>query len=134
MNKMNFALSLLSFLLTFIADLGAGTLIFSLIVTFLSSFVLLNFLQHVIWTLQFKAYATGLATALLCFLSVIFVNLELIQNGLIHLPFYLITLLTAPPLIGTMKVKGVMTREVQNVHHFFIRAEKTLAGLLRKCR
>jgi hypothetical protein len=128
------SLSILSFLLTFAAYITSGTFLFSLIVAFISSFILYNFIQHIIWTLQLKTYSPGLATASFCVLSVIYVNIQLIQNDRIILLFYLTLIFFIPSLIGTIKVKGEMTKEILRVHYFFIKMEKVLAGILTKYR
>lgn len=122
----------LSCLLTLLANILNGTFLFSLIVIFLSSFILLNFLQHIIWTIQLRTYSPGLLTAILCILSVVFVNVQLIQGNLIILPFYIIVLFIIPSLIGTMKVNGEMTKELKSIHCLFIKVEKLLNSILKR--
>ena len=124
--------SIASFLLTFLAYAARETFLFSLIIVFLSCFILQNFIQHVIWTLQLKTYSPGLATVVPCVLYVLFVNVLFIQNGLIILPFYLMVLLVVPPVIRTMNVKGEMTKDIVHVHHFFIRMEKAFNRIVKK--
>lgn len=119
-------LALISFLLTFIAYIFANMFLFSLIITLMSAFILLNFFQHIIWTIQLKAYSPGLITGLLCFLAVLFVNFVFIANNLVYTPFYLLTGLIILPLRATLRVNGEMTDEVRNVHLFFIKMEKYL--------
>lgn len=125
-------LSAFSFLLIFIAYIASGTFLFSLIIAFISSFIFHNFIQHVIWTIQLKTYSPGLATASFCILSTIYVNILLVLNSLIILPFYLFFILFIPSLIGTMKVKGEMTKEIWKVHCFFISVEKAFAKIFNK--
>lgn len=125
-------LSLVSMLLTLLADMVPGTALFALITVFMSVFILLNFLQHVIWTIQLRAYSPGLFTGILCILVIAGINGIFVLNGLIAPPFYLMALLIIPSLIGTLKVKGEMTKEVRNVHNFFIRVERAFAVILPK--
>ena len=120
--------SMASFLLTYLAYMARETFIFSIIIVFLSSFLFFNFLQHVIWTVQLKSYSHGLITASLSVIAVVFVNMVLIQNKLISIPFYAIGLLYIPPIVRTVKIKGEMTKEILNVHRFFIKTEKMLKG------
>lgn len=119
-------LALTSFLLTGVALAFHGTFLFSAIVVFMSAFVLLNFLQHVIWTAQLKVYSPGLVTAVICLIAVAVVNIIFITNGRIDTPFYLLVLLIIPALMATLRVKGEMTKEVRSVHEFFIKVEKAL--------
>ena len=121
-----------SLLLTLLAFLARETFLFSLIVVFISAFILQNFLQHVIWTVQLKAYSTGLVTSILSVVTVAFVHVLLIQNHLIILTFYAMVLLIIPPLVRTMKVKGEMTKDVLAVHHFFIKVEKAIRGIVKR--
>lgn len=125
-------LSLVSVLLTLLAVTAPGTVVFALITVFMSVFILLNFLQHVIWTFQLRAYSPGLITGCICILVIICINVLFVLNSIIAVPYYLMTLLIIPSLIGTLKVKGEMTKEVRNVHNFFIRMENALAGILPK--
>lgn len=117
-----------SILLTLAAYAARETFLFSLIVVFLSTFMLLNFLQHIIWTVQLKAYSPGLATAILSMIAIAAVNVLYIRYHLIILPFYCILLLVIPSVIRTMRVKGEMTKDLLAVHHFFIKLEKALRG------
>lgn len=119
-------LGLASFLLTGIALIFPGTFLFSVIVVFMSAFVLLNFLQHIIWTVQLKAYSPGLITSAICLMSVAAVNAIIITRGQIDTLFYLLVFFIIPALKATINVKGEMTKEIRAVHEFFIRVEITL--------
>lgn len=116
-------LGIIAFLLTFIAWISPIA-IRSIIVIFLSSFILTNTIQHVIWTFQYKAYAPGLTTAILCVVVYTFVNILLVKNEMILTPFYLILLLGIPTVKKTIKSKHQMTPEVRKIHNFFIKVER----------
>ncbi len=124
-------LSLVSFLLTYVAYVLNETFLYSLIVAFLASFIFLNLVQHIIWTVQLRAYSLGLITGILSFLVTIFVNIELVQNTHFNPLFYGIIVFTVLPIRETMRVKGEMTPEVRKVHHFFIKIEKILRKLIK---
>src|SRR4030042_2408289 len=47
----------MGFLLTYLAYLFRETFLFSLIISFLSCFILLNTFQHIVWTFQLKTYS-----------------------------------------------------------------------------
>lgn len=115
------------FLLTYVAYHFRETFIFSLIVSFISAFILLNTFQHVVWTLQLKTYSPGLVTGLLAFCVVLFVNVVLIRNHMIQIPYYALLLLVIIPAINTVKIKNEMTPEIRRVHIFFI----NISNLLR---
>lgn len=119
-------LSLVAFLLTYLARILSGTFAFSLIIAFLSAFILLNFIQHIIWTAQLRAYSPGLLTSCLSVMVVTLVHIELIQSALFSLPFYALVVFTIMPIRETLKVKGEMTPEIRKVHEFFIKIEKML--------
>ena len=125
-------LSLVSVLLTLLAVMVPGNALFAVITVFMSVFILLNFLQHVICTIQLRAYSPGLFTGIMCIMVITGMNVIFALNGFIALPYYLMTLFIVPSLVGTLKVKGEMTKGVRNVHNFFIRVEKALAGILPK--
>lgn len=127
-----FAFCAVSFALTAIAYVTRGTFLFSLIIAFLSSFLLFNFIQHIIWTAQFKAYSPGLATGLLNVAGIMYVNMVLIENGMVMVPLYAIVLLFISPIVRTVQAKGEMTTEVRNVHRFFIQVEKSLKRFFSK--
>jgi hypothetical protein len=120
------------FLLTSIALLFQTIFLFSLIICFLTGFIILNIFQHIIWTIQLKAYSPGLISGLLLLVITAFVNSELISNNLIQLPFYAIILLTILPAIKTIKTKKEMTPEIKRVHNFFISIEKRLKHMNNK--
>jgi hypothetical protein len=117
---------LAGFLLTYIAYLFRETFLFSLIISFLSGFILLNTFQHIVWTFQIKAYSPGLVTGLIILCVTIFVNIVLIEKNLIQIPYYAIILLIVFPAIKTIKIKNEMTPEIRRVHNFFIHLEKLL--------
>ena len=119
-------LSLISFFLTYLAYILNGTFLYSLIVAFMSSFILLNATQHIIWTVQLRAYSPGLITGILSMIVTLFVNIELVQNTHFILLFYALIVFTILPIRGTIRVKGEMTAEVRKVHNFFIKIEKIL--------
>jgi hypothetical protein len=120
-----FAVSIVAFLLAFIAWISP-VIIRSIIIIFLSGFVFVNTIQHIIWTFQYKAYAPGLATALLCSAVCIYVNVTMVKNDMIFAMFYVILLLGIPAVIKTIKSKHQMTLEIRRLHNFFIRVEQYL--------
>jgi len=122
--------SLVGFILTFIAYQFQGTFLFSLIIAFISCFILLNTFQHIIWTYQLKTYSPGLITALIMLCVTIFVNLVLIKNNLIQLPYYALIVIIVIPIIKTLNTKNEMTPEIRQVHTFFINIE----NLIKKYR
>ncbi|MBN2612228.1 MAG: HXXEE domain-containing protein [Bacteroidales bacterium] len=117
---------IMAFLLTYIAYLFRETFVFSLIIPFLSGFILFNTFQHIIWTFQLKAYSPGLASAIVMLCVTIFVNIILIKNSLIFLPFYALILLFILPALNTLKVKNEMTPEIRRVHLFFVKIENLI--------
>lgn len=122
-------LSIASFFLTSLAYILNGTFLYSLIVAFLSAFIFLNVFQHIIWTVQFRAYSPGLITGIISIIVVLFVNIELVQNTHLNPLFYSIIVLTIVPIRGTLRANGEMTAEIRKVHNFFIKIEK----ILRRC-
>src|SRR4030042_495249 len=120
------------FLLTSVAIFFQTTFLFSLIICFLSGFILLNVFQHIVWTIQLKAYSPGLISGLILLAVTAFVNSKLISNNLIQLPFYLIILLAIIPGIKTIKVKNEMTPEISRVHNLFISIENRLKARNKK--
>lgn len=114
------------FILTSIALLFQNTFLFSLIICFLSGFILLNVLQHIVWTIQLKVYSPGLISGLILLTVTVFVNSKLISNSLIQLPFYSIIFLAIIPGIKTIKIKNEMTPEIRRVHNLFISIENIL--------
>ncbi len=123
------ALSITSFFLTYLAYVLNGTFLYSLLIAFLSAFIFLNVFQHIIWTVQFRAYSPGLITGIISIIVVLFVNIELVLNTHFNRLFYFIIVLTILPIRGTLKVKGEMTAEIRKVHNFFIKTEKILRRL-----
>lgn len=120
-----FTLSALAFLLTFFASISP-LVIRSILIIFLSTFVLTNTIQHAIQTFQFKTYAPGLATGILCSVASIFVNIILVMNEMIFAPIYIILLIGIPTIVKTIKYKNEMTPEIRRIHEFFIRVENSL--------
>ncbi|MBN2039347.1 MAG: HXXEE domain-containing protein [Spirochaetes bacterium] len=120
-------ISLAAILLTFIAWISP-IIIRSIIVIFLTGFILTNTIQHVIWTFQYKAYAPGLTTAILCMIIFTLVNIILVKNEMILVPIYLILLPGIPTVIKTVKSKHQMTPEIRRLHELFIKAERYLRG------
>ncbi|ORC28819.1 hypothetical protein B4O97_18990 [Marispirochaeta aestuarii] len=116
----------LSFILTTIAFLMRNTFVLSLIVAFVSAFIYFNVIQHIIWTVQLKAYSVGLLTGIVSIIIVAYVNYSFIVNNLINSVFYIIFILTVIPIIKTFKVNGEMSPEIKKVHEFFIRIEKQI--------
>ena len=114
------------FLLTLIAFLLRDAFLFSLIISFLSAFILLNTFQHVVWTFQLKTYSPGLISAIILLSVTVFVNIVLIENNLIQVPFYVVLLVFIIPALNTLKIKNEMTPEIRRVHHIFIRLEQIL--------
>lgn len=119
---------IVGFILTFIAHQFKETFLFSLIIAFLSGFILLNTFQHIIWTFQLRTYSPGLVTSLVMLIVTIFVNYILIRNANIQMQYYVLTLLVIMPAIKTLKIKNEMTTEIRRVHIFFIKME----SLIRK--
>jgi hypothetical protein len=117
---------IVGFLLTSIAILFQTTFLFSLIICFLSGFFLLNVFQHVVWTIQLKAYSPGLISGLILLAVTVFVNSKLIANSLIQLPFFAIILLAIIPAVKTIKIRNEMTPEIRRVHNLFISFENRL--------
>jgi di/tricarboxylate transporter len=121
-----FTFCIAGFILTSIAILFQTTFLFSFIICFLSGFILLNVFQHIVWTVQLKAYSPGLISGLILLAVTAFVNSKLISNNLIQLPFYIIILLAIIPGIKTIKIKNEMTPEIRRVHNLFISIENRL--------
>ena len=119
-----FFFCIVGFLLTYVAYLTRETFLFSLIISFLTGFIILNTFQHIVWTIQLKTYSPGLITSLIVLCVVVFVNLILIHNNLIHLAFYALILMVLFPALKTIKTKNEMTPEIRRVHIFFIKIEK----------
>jgi hypothetical protein len=124
-----FTFCIIGFLLTTIALLLQTTFLFSLIICFLSGFILLNVFQHIVWTIQLKAYSPGLISGLILIAITVFVNSKLISNDLIQLPFYVIILLVIIPAINTVKIRNEMTPEIRRAHNLFISIENRLKGM-----
>ena len=122
----------LGFLLTFLAYLFHETFLFSLIISFLSGFILLNTFQHIFWTIQLKTYSPGLVTAIIFLCVSIFVNIVLLRNNMIQKPYYAILFLIIIPAINTLKIKNEMTPEIRRVHIFFIKIENFLKNKPKK--
>lgn len=123
-------LSLVSFLLTYLAYILNETFLYSLIVAFLTAFIFLNTVQHIIWTVQLRVYSPGLVTGILSIFGTILINVELVQNTQFNPLFYGINIFTILPIRETLRVKGEMTAEVRKVHLFFIRIEKMLRKII----
>lgn len=119
-------LSVICFLLIIVAYFLHNTFIFSIIIIFIFSFIVLNTIQHIVWCFQTKSYAPGLITGLISLLINFFINIILIRNNYILFPFYSIFLIIVFPLIKTFKIKLEMTPEVRRVHEFFIFLEKVI--------
>jgi hypothetical protein len=119
-------LSIVCLFLIILASMLQTTFLFSIIIIFISSFVALNTIQHIVWSFQTKSYALGLITGLISLFINIFVNIMLICNNYILFPFYGLLLLIVLPLIKTFKMKREMTPEVRRVHQFFIYLEKVI--------
>jgi len=119
---------IVGFMLTTIAVLFQATFLFSLIICFISGFILLNVFQHVNWTIQLKAYSPGLISGLILIVITAVVNYILISNHRIQLPFYAIILLVIIPAINTIKIRREMTPEIRRAHNFFISIENRLKG------
>lgn len=98
------------------------------IVVFMSGFAATNTAQHLVWTIQHRAYAPGLATGILCTASCVFVNVLWVRHGLIFPPLYLLAAAGIPSVIQTIRLKHRMPQEVRRVHEFFIRIERLLSG------
>jgi len=92
----------------------------------MSGFILTNTVQHVIQSLQFRAYAPGLVTAILCSMVCLLVNILLVCSGEIFVPYYILCVLGIPTILKTIKMKNEMTPEVRRIHEFFIGMEKAL--------
>ena len=120
------------FLLTYIAYLFRESLLFSLILSFLSGFILLNTFQHIVWTIQLKIYSPGLISSLIMLIVAVFVNIILIKNNLIQVPYYALIVLVIIPAFNTFKIKNEMTPEIRRVHIFFIKIENFLRSMNKK--
>jgi hypothetical protein len=120
------------FLLTYISYQFRNTFLFSLIISFLSGFILLNAFQHVVWTFQLKTYSPGLVSGIIILGATIFVNTILIRYEMIQVPYYALILLMIIPAINTLKIKNEMTPEIRRVHIFFIKIENLLRKKSRK--
>ena len=118
-------LSIIAFLLTFIAWISP-IILRSIIVIYISSFILANTIQHIIWTVQYNAYSPGLLTALFATLVYALINIKLINSELILTPCYLIVLMWVPAIIATVRSKYHMTPDVRRVHTLFIYIESIL--------
>jgi hypothetical protein len=116
----------LGFLLTYLAYQFRETFLFSLIISFLSGFILLNTFQHVVWTFQLKTYSPGLISGIIILCVTVFVNIILIKNDMIQIPYYALILLVIMPAVNTVKIKNEMTPEIRRVHIFFIKIENLL--------
>jgi hypothetical protein len=120
------------FLLTYIAYLFRETFLFSLIISFLSGFILLNTFQHIVWTFQLKTYSPGLISSIIMLSVTVFVNIILIRNDMIQILYYALLLVVIIPAINTFKIKNEMTPEIRRVHIFFIKIENFLRNMSRK--
>lgn len=114
------------FLLTYVAFQFRQTFLFSLIISFLSGFILYNTFQHIVWTFQLKTYSPGLASAIIALLVIVIVNIILIRNDMIQAPYYALILLFIKPAINTLRIKNEMTPEIRRVHIFFMNMENLL--------
>ncbi len=114
------------FLLTYIAVQFRQTFVLSLIISFLSGFILLNTFQHIVWTFQLKTYSPGLVSGIIVLFVTVWVNITLIKNAMIQMPYYSLILLFILPAIKTLKIKNEMTPEIRRVHIFFINMENLL--------
>lgn len=117
---------IISFVLTIVAYYIQIPVIFSLIMIFISVFILLNTIQHIIWTIQIRGYSVGLSTAIICLIITIIVNYSLVIQGYLHPVFYALVILIIGPIIGTIKVNHEMSNEIRNAHLLFIKIEKIL--------
>jgi di/tricarboxylate transporter len=123
---------IVGFLLTYIAYQFRQTFLFSLVISFLSGFILLNTFQHIVWTFQLKTYSPGLASSIIILFVIVIVNIILIRNNMIQVPFYALILLFILPAINTLKIKNEMTPEIRRVHIFFINIENLFRYKNRK--
>jgi hypothetical protein len=95
----------------------------SVLVIFLSVFVLTNAVQHIIQTFQYKTYAPGLSTGILCTAACAYANIILVGKGMMFIPLYLLVLLGIPTVVKTVKLKHEMTPEIRRIHEIFIKIE-----------
>ena len=123
-------LSTVSYLLTFTAYLLKDTFVFDFIIFFLTCFILFNITQHIIWTIQLKAYSVGLITGIVCLSFCIFIDTIFMINNKLNPLYFTMVLIFVIPIINTAKVKGEMTKEVLNVHIFFRGIEKRIKGIV----
>jgi hypothetical protein len=119
-------ISIVIFLFILLAYILQATFIFSMFLILVSTFIIVNTIQHIIWTFQYKAYSHGLTTALLCAICIVYVNLVFIINGLLILPFYGIFALSILPIIKTLKSKHEITSEVRKAHEIGILLERVV--------
>ena len=124
-------ISILIFLLISLAYVLKSTFIFSILVIFITTFIIVNTIQHFILTFQFKTYSHGLITALLCTICTTYVNVVFIINGLLLTPFYIIFALSFLPIINTLKAKNEMTSEVRWAHEIGILIEKAIMKIIK---
>ncbi len=120
-----FTFGIVGFLITILAYISPAV-IKSLLIIFLSGFVLTNTIQHIIQTFQYGSYAPGLSTGIICTAACVLVNVVLVQKGMIFIPLYFIILLGIPTVIKTIKLKHEMTPEIRRIHELFIGIENKL--------
>ena len=125
-------LGIAGFLLIILVYFLRTTFIFSIIFIYITTFITVNTIQHIIWTIQYKAYSPGLITGIACFIIIFLINILFISNKLVILPFYLIFIIGISPVINTLKSKHEMTPEVLKIHIFFISFEKLLRKIFNK--
>jgi hypothetical protein len=89
-------------------------------------------MQHVIWTFQYKAYSPGLITGMISVACACIINILLIIQGFISVPFYGMFLLGIPSIIKTIKSKHEMPPEIKKIHEIFISLERNLRKLFNK--
>jgi hypothetical protein len=62
----------------------------------------------------------------------VFVNIILVKNNMIQVPYYALLVLVIIPAINTVKIKNEMTPEIRRVHIFFIKIENFLRNKSKK--
>jgi len=120
-------ISLLIFIVTIVAvKFIHSVFLFSPLFIAISTFILTNIIQHVIWTIQYKDYSVGLSTAMVLLAVIIVVHANLIINHYINVWFYVISLYMVVPIIKTLRRPHVMTPEIRGIHNLGITLEKLL--------
>ena len=62
----------------------------------------------------------------------VFVDILLVENSMVRIPYYALLVLVIIPAINTVKIQNEMTPEIRRVHIIFVKIENFLRNLSKK--